>query len=183
MAPASNTLDSSTLQSFEQIRYGNAEALLKGDRMMKLLVAAIFVLTSMLAVTAAAQEPTMPHGLDWKALSSGEQLAYAQGFVDGQSTVLLFLPKDKMLACKPALSEGCLILKWWANIRYVPDFVQVVATMNVFYSDARNLCVSEPNAFLISEAMAQGDTISDLDLAAIRKGDVELDAKYHNHQP
>lgn len=125
----------------------------------------------------------MPTGLEWNALPAGEQIAYVQGFIDGQSTVLLFLQTDKMLACKPANREGCLILKWWASIRYVPDYVKVVATMNTFYSDPRNLCISEPNGFLIAEAMTQGEPISDSDLAVIRKGDVDLAAKYRNHQP
>lgn len=132
-----------------------------------------------LMITVHAQ---VPNGLDWKALSAGEQTAYAQGFVDAQLAVFLLLQKDTMLGCKPTASEGCLILKWWASIKYVPDADKILVTMNVLYSDARNLCISQQNAFLIAEAMAQGEPISDSDLAVIRKGDVELAAK-NNHQP
>ena len=136
-----------------------------------------------LTIAAHAQGATMPTGLEWNALPAGEQVAYVQGFVDGQMEVLQFLQTDKMLACKPANREGCLILKWWASIKYVPDSVKIVATMNTFYSDARNLCIMQPTAFLITEAMAQGEPISDSDLAVIRLADVELVTKSHTNQP
>jgi hypothetical protein len=139
-------------------------------------------------LVAASHAQGSDNGYAWKEYSFGQQSGFVQGFISGQVEVLSLLDKQKMLECKPPTQtvgtrHGCLIMKWWASIRIVPDPGKILTTVTEFYADPRNLPVSPEDAVLISEMMAQGDPVSDADLVIIRQANVEMDNEYRQKHP
>jgi len=144
-----------------------------------LILSVVLVLSANPAsVSQERQEPTPGDG--WISLSSGERSAYAQGWVEGENSLLAQECKAAILSGKWETGqspESCLTAR--ARQFHVPSGIlasQFVDGMNYFYSDPQNRVI--PLADVARDVDMQLTGASEAELEA----DIESKRSFYAHR-